>query len=914
MRTKNAKRLWPVPVTLGVMALAALLAFGLMATYGVSPALADNLADEATTSADHCLKGIDAAHAQSDHAITCATLADTFDVKFLGLASNMKTGKYVYSTGIGNRPEGSVLKEDVDVNILAINDRLADGTEDVVTPATEEVVDLAEIGLEIDDQGTLQRVQSKTVTAHRDDMDNKGQVRLFVFAAAGGEASRIAPVSTIVDQMNKVADLTANHYMVTVQFLGAPVLEVPDAGNVNKDNDTAVPDGPSIVVEEGVIRVGDGVIDEDAGDDPDPRSQLLAYSLLGGDRGTVSPPKKHELTSGDDDGIVLVASLVDANDRRLNDGDKDIDSYVTFTVTYADGSDLNPRVSLETTAVIPVGDNNVNDGTTNDSNHEAELKLTDWRDGDKPVRATVTAVYTGPTGTLTFPDFTIYRSGDTTKANFATYTCELLGNSTPKEGDGCADTMKPVADMLVGRTQQFVVVGKFEDALGNTADGSPTALVTLSDTSAFTEVGTVADKEAKRYMVSDKAAYQDYTITLSHGSGDDKVQQVLTVTVSGPPAAFQLVEPMAYIPLGTTASAEFTVKAVDENGNIAYIIIDADDIDKNDTVDVVVRGVGQNDIRGLSDGKVKLDQHTGEGTFRIFTPLTASNGDQALIIIGSGDTEITHPITFGEPPMAPGMPMNVMAEATSDTEITVSWESPADDGGSAVTGYVLQSKTGTMDFMTIAASSAEVWWNTLDCPMMNAEIPDDATPAPPMDDTDMTSPYCAMYARLSAEATTVVDDVFADEYGTISGTSHSDMDLMAETTYYYRVAAINSVGKGEYSDGMAMAITMTMMMPSMELGAPSITNVMSDAEGMATVMLMPGDNATKHWVWAAPTDRSEGMWHSDSALAGDATMVTFSGLTSGMNHWFIAIAGRGEGDDEEWSAWSGWTVPAIDIQ
>ena len=227
---------------------------------------------------------------------------------------------------------------------------------------------------------------------------------------------------------------------------------------------------------------------------------------------------------------------------------------------------------------------------------------------------------------------------------------------------------------------------------------------------------------------------------------------------------------------------------------------------------------------------------------------------------------------------------------------------------------MLQSKTGTMDFMTIAASSAEIWWNTLDCPMMNAEIPDDATPAPPMDDTDMTSPYCAMYAGLSAEATTVVDDVFADKYDTISGTSHSDMGLMAETTYYYRVSATNSVGKGEYSDGMAMAMTMAMMMPSMELGAPSITNVMSDAEGMATVMLMPGDNATKHWVWAAPTDRSEGMWHGDSALAGDATMVTFSGLTSGMNHWFIAVAGRGEGDDEEWSAWSGWTVPAIDIQ
>ena len=126
---------------------------------------------------------------------------------------------------------------------------------------------------------------------------------------------------------------------------------------------------------------------------------------------------------------------------------------------------------------------------------------------------------------------------------------------------------------------------------------------------------------------------------------------------------------------------------------------------------------------------------------------------------------------------------------------------------------------------------------------------------------------------------------------------------MAETTYYYRVAAMNSIGMGEYSDGMAMA--MTMMMPPMELGAPSITDVMSDAEGMATVMLMPGDNATKHYIWAQPTDLSQGMY-SDEA-AGDADMVTISGLTSGMNYWFIAIAGRGTGTDSEWSAWSGWT-------
>ena len=37
---------------------------------------------------------------------------------------------------------------------------------------------------------------------------------------------------------------------------------------------------------------------------------------------------------------------------------------------------------------------------------------------------------------------------------------------------------------------------------------------------------------------------------------------------------------------------------------------------------------------------------------------------------------------------------------------------------------------------------------------------------------------------------------------------------------------------------MQTIMVTVMMMPPMELGDPSITSVMSDAEGMATVMLM----------------------------------------------------------------------------
>ena len=254
-----------------------------------------------------------------------------------------------------------------------------------------------------------------------------------------------------------------------------------------------------------------------------------------------------------------------------------------------------------------------------------------------------------------------------------------------------------------------------------------------------------------------------------------------------------------------------------------------------------------------------------------------------------------------------------------------------------------------------------------------------------------------MYAGLSAEATTVVDGVFADEYGTISGTSHSDMGLMAETTYYYRVSATNSVGMGDYSDGMAMAMTMAenmapmagmaiedqmvyvgamvevqsnfsdpdedmlsylanssddmiatatvddmgmvtitgvaegmatitvtatdpgelyamqeimvtvMMMPPMELGDPVVTGAMSDATGMATIMLTPGANADQHWIWAQPTDLSEGMF--SERVAGDATSANMTGLTSGMSYWFTAVAGRDmEDGPTEWSEYSDWSA------
>ena len=111
----------------------------------------------------------------------------------------------------------------------------------------------------------------------------------------------------------------------------------------------------------------------------------------------------------------------------------------------------------------------------------------------------------------------------------------------------------------------------------------------------------------------------------------------------------------------------------------------------------------------------------------------------AINDVGTGEYTTTNATTTAATTTVPGAPTNLTATAVSDTQIDLSWDAPSEDGGEAVTGYDLEySEDGN-----------EPW-------------------------TDLTT--------------------------SVTTTSFDDTGLTAGSTRHYRVAAINAVGTGAYSE------------------------------------------------------------------------------------------------------------------
>ena len=295
MKTKNAKRLWPVPVTLGVMALAALLAFGLLATNGARPAAAQDAL---------CFEVLPATVGVE----TCSVTGTGATVEFNGTATTtvLETKYYVYypvSSGeaITLYPDNTVYLDNLDHDLDDGDDNGVLDT-DMTVAATPKVT-----GYYSGDPATGDNVP-KEVSAIKlgyklielDEAQQgaggpEAQTDTIMVSGEAGDMKNVyvyksAPTLAVVSKNpgGSTADITAKTLdpivgvdtMVTITFLGVPALAFDaDKGSVTgtatfyTDNDDDVNGSTVLVMTTGIARKGN---DRDANADGyDDRSWVI---------------------------------------------------------------------------------------------------------------------------------------------------------------------------------------------------------------------------------------------------------------------------------------------------------------------------------------------------------------------------------------------------------------------------------------------------------------------------------------------------------------------------------------------------------------------------------------------------------------------------------------------------------------
>ncbi len=511
-----------------------------------------------------------------------------------------------------------------------------------------------------------------------------------------------------------------------------------------------------------------------------------------------------------------------------------LDGEVTFTVT------SNPT---SIAAATRIRDTNA----TGQATH-----IVDGLPTDEAYRVEVAIMFKGGTGNLDLGKVIITRAGDAATIVADTYNLMCLINDDDTESPrnyaddtfdmdnkGCATVDR------FAREGMFIVAAHHEDALGNAVavTGQPT--IDLEDMDKPLDADNDGDPVTAAsgthsngalvwlYTVEDDATLGEHDITLSTTETDvDDV--VLPVTIAGPPDSYT-VDPMTtHIPLQTRGT--FTVTALDENGNLPALT--ADDpatTDKDETNNTVQIDATYGDVRGANvDGNdvLTLDLNTGEGTFNYTLPRDAKQGENFTIYVGSGTMQVEVMVTAGEMATVPATPMNVSAMANSDTQIVVTWDA-VDGATSYQVEQGMMDDAGMMTWTTIAAS--------------------------------------------------------------ITGTQHASNDLMAETTYYYRVTAMNSAGSSAASDGTAMATTDAA--PTLDLGKPGdVKAAYLSLLGASDIQVTwtPGANAEGHYVALLSEDYSY-LVEDLASVGSDVGSYKFSNVSSGT--YQVGVISWRIGDD-----------------
>ena len=183
---------------------------------------------------------------------------------------------------------------------------------------------------------------------------------------------------------------------------------------------------------------------------------------------------------------------------------------------------------------------------------------------------------------------------------------------------------------------------------------------------------------------------------------------------------------------------------------------------------------------GQGGGDNSAQQHTHQGTVSYTTSTHNDYPPYTSTLFIERKTSVSTTLSAEQSNLAtPTEPLNLSA-TTGNTQVSLSWNAPSSDGGSSITDYIIQYSTDNST------------WTTFDD-------------------------------------------------GTSTTTSATVTGLTNGTLYYFRVAAVNSVGTGPYTTSSVTATPVNV--------APTFTNITN------TSPVSPGNNIT----WNATASDSDGQ-------------------------------------------------------
>ena len=252
--------------------------------------------------------------------------------------------------------------------------------------------------------------------------------------------------------------------------------------------------------------------------------------------------------------------------------------------------------------------------------------------------------------------------------------------------------------------------------------------------------------------------------------------------------------------------------------------------------------------------------HVGTGTNTTITGVLADTRYEVQVRALNGEAPSGWSQRGSGPKPAPGPPTDLTAAASGPTGITLAWTAPADNGGTAITGYRIE----------VSSDDGATW-----------------------------------------------SDLVADTGAT--DTTHEHTALPANATRHYRVSALNAIGEGSPS-GVAQATTemaevflvsldsaldensatvsVTVQLSHLSEGTVTVDYATSDGGGNGAAARSPGDYAETSDTLSIPADTTEAgidipiaddaLWEHEESFT--VTLTNATGATLGLSEQVVAIA------------------------